>query len=58
MQKDKGEAGKKVTTSELIDWLYVLRRYPQDEILAKLEGKIPFAGVLLKNWDDHKRYLK
>ncbi|MEH2459171.1 AAA family ATPase [Nostoc sp.] len=58
MQKDKGEAGKKVSTSELIDWLYVLRRYPQDEILAKLSGKIPFAGVLLKNWDDHKRYLK
>lgn len=58
MQKDKGEAGKKVSTSELIDWLYVLRRYPQDEILAKLDGKIPFAGVLLKNWDDHKRYLK
>ena len=58
MQKDKGEAGKKVSTSELIDWLYVLRRYPQDEILVKLEGKIPFAGVLLKNWDDHKRYIK
>lgn len=58
MQKDKGEAGKKVSTSELIDWLRVLRRYPQDEILAKLEGRIPFAGVLLKNWDDHKRYLK
>jgi MoxR-like ATPase len=58
MQKDRGEAGKKVSTSELIDWLYVLRRYPQDEILAKLEGKIPFAGVLLKNWDDHKRYIK
>lgn len=58
MQKDKGEAGKKVSTSELIDWLRVLRRYPQDEILAKLDGKIPFTGVLLKNWDDHKRYLK
>jgi MoxR-like ATPase len=58
MQKDKGEAGKKVSTSELIDWLYVLRRYPQDKILVQLEGKIPFAGVLLKNWDDHKRYLK
>ncbi|BAY43399.1 hypothetical protein SAMD00079811_09790 [Scytonema sp. HK-05] len=58
MQKDKGEAGKKVSTSELIDWLRVLGRYPQDDILAKLDGKIPFAGVLLKNWDDHKRYLK
>lgn len=57
MRKDKGEAGKKVSTSELIDWFRVLRRYPQDEVLAKLDGKIPYAGVLLKNWEDHVRYL-
>ncbi|OUL31002.1 ATPase [Nostoc sp. RF31YmG] len=57
MGKSKGEAGKKVSTSELIDWFRVLRRYPQDEVLAKLEGKIPYAGVLLKSWDDHIRYL-
>jgi MoxR-like ATPase len=58
MWKDKGEAGKKVSTSELIDWFRVLRRYREDEILAKLDGKLPFAGVLLKSWDDHLRYLK
>ncbi|MBG1266453.1 AAA family ATPase [Nostoc sp. WHI] len=58
MRKDKGEAGKKVSTSELIDWFRVLRRYPQDEALAKLDGKIPYAGVLLKSWDDHIRYLR
>lgn len=58
MRKDKGEAGKKVSTSELIDWFRVLRRYPQDEALAKLDGKIPYAGVLLKSWDDHMRYLR
>jgi MoxR-like ATPase len=57
MGKYKGEASKKVSTSELIDWFRVLRRYPQDEVLAKLEGKIPYAGVLLKSWDDHVRYL-
>ncbi|BAY93493.1 MULTISPECIES: AAA family ATPase [unclassified Tolypothrix] len=57
MGKYKGEAGKKVSTSELIDWFRVLRRYPEDEVLAKLEGKIPYAGVLLKSWDDHIRYL-
>ncbi|OUL25576.1 MoxR family ATPase [Nostoc sp. 106C] len=57
MGKSKGEAGKKVSTSELIDWFRVLRRYPEDEVLAKLEGKIPYAGVLLKSWDDHVRYL-
>ncbi|MFN6474494.1 MAG: AAA family ATPase [Nostoc sp. SerVER01] len=58
MRKDKGEAGKKVSTSELIDWFRVLRRYPQDEVLAKLNGKIPYAGILLKSWDDHVRYLR
>lgn len=58
MRKDKGEAGKKVSTSELIDWFHVLRRYREDEVLAKLDGKLPFAGVLLKSWDDHLRYLK
>ncbi|MBD2440985.1 MoxR family ATPase [Nostoc sp. FACHB-110] len=57
MGKYKGESSKKVSTSELIDWFRVLRRYPQDEVLAKLEGKIPYAGVLLKSWDDHVRYL-
>lgn len=58
MRKDKGEAGKKVSTSELIDWFRVLRRYPQDEALAKLDGKLPYAGVLLKSWEDHVRYLR
>ena len=58
MGKTKGEAGKKVSTSELIDWFRVLQRYPQDEVMKKLNGKIPYAGVLLKSWDDHIRYLK
>jgi MoxR-like ATPase len=58
MGKDKGEAGKKVSTSELIDWFKVLKRYPEDEILVKLDGKLPYAGVLLKTWQDHVRYLR
>ncbi|MBW4478682.1 MAG: MoxR family ATPase [Tolypothrix brevis GSE-NOS-MK-07-07A] len=58
MRKDKGEAGKKVSTSELIDWFRVLRRYPQDEVLQKLDGKLPYAGVLLKSLEDHVRYLR
>ncbi len=57
MYKDKGNAGKKVSTSELIDWFEVLRSYPQDEVLARMEGELPFASVLLKSWDDHHRYL-
>lgn len=57
MRQDKGEASKKVSTSELIDWFRVLRRHPQDEALAKLDGKLPYPGVLLKSWDDHRHYL-
>ncbi|MEO1761272.1 MAG: MoxR family ATPase [Cyanobacteria bacterium J06629_18] len=58
MGKDKGESGKKVSTSELLDWFRVLKKYPEDEVLAKLDGKLPFAGVLLKSWEDHVRYLR
>ena len=57
MYKDKGEAGKKISTSELIDWFRVLRDYSQDKALAELDGKLPYASVLLKSWDDHIRYL-
>lgn len=57
MKEDKGEAGKKVSTSELIDWFQVLSLYPQDEVLKKL-GELPFASVLLKSWDDHQLYLQ
>lgn len=55
---EKGKAGKKVSTSELLDWFAVLRQFPQDEVLKQLEGKIPFPEILLKKWEDHLRYLK
>jgi len=58
MRKDKGESGKKASTSELIDWFRVLQRYPEEEALARLSGKLPFAGILLKSWEDHIRYLR
>ncbi len=58
MRNEKGKLSKNVSTSELIDWFRVLQRYPQDEVLAKLKGKIPFLGVLLKHWNDHLRYLR
>lgn len=57
-QMMRDEAGKKVSTSELLDWFRVLQRHPTDEALAKLDGKIPFTGVLLKNWEQHLRYLR
>jgi MoxR-like ATPase len=57
MNKDKGYSGKKVSTSELIDWFNILQSHPEDEALKKLEGKLPYPGVLLKSYDDHRRYL-
>ncbi len=54
---EKGKAGKKASTSELLDWFAVLQQFPEDEILQELESKIPFPEVLLKKWEDHLRYL-
>ncbi|BAY35660.1 ATPase (plasmid) [Nostoc carneum NIES-2107] len=55
---EKGKAGKKVSTSELLDWFAVLRQFPKDEVMKQLEGEIPFPEILLKKWEDHLRYLK
>ena len=55
---EKGKFGKKVSTSELLDWFMVLRQFPEDEMLKQLEGKFPFAEVLFKKWGHHLRYLK
>jgi len=55
MVEDKGKVGKKVSTSELIDWFQVLETFSEDEAMKELEGKLP-ASVLLKNWDDHMEY--
>ncbi len=58
MEQEKGRGGKRVSTSELLDWFAVLRRYPEDEALAQLKGQLPFPETLLKSWEDHLRYLQ
>lgn len=58
MINSAARSGKKVSTSELIDWFSVLANYGEDNILGKLDGKIPFPEVLLKSWDDHRRFLQ
>lgn len=57
MEKEKGKAGKMVSTSELIDWFAVLRDNPEDDLLKQLRGELPYPGVLLKSWKDHQKYL-
>jgi MoxR-like ATPase len=58
LRVEKGETGKQVSTSELLDWFRVLSEYSEDEALAMLDGRLPFVGVLLKSWEDHIRYLR
>jgi len=90
MVEEKGRAGKKVSTSELIDWVKALHRnlavdgngpagweelsrekrmalFEQaepdeklmlDQVLALLDGELPFLSVLLKDWDDYEAYLR
>ncbi|NET37692.1 MAG: MoxR family ATPase [Cyanothece sp. SIO1E1] len=57
MQEDKGKAGKKVSTSELIDWFKILQRHSLDETIAQLKTKLPFPGILLKSREDQIRYV-
>lgn len=57
-QQMERQAGKKVSTSELLDWVRVLQSQPKDAVLAQLQGQLPYAGVLLKSWEDHQRYLR
>jgi MoxR-like ATPase len=58
MAAEKGEGGKRVGTSELLDWVRVLADRPEDEALRLLAGTLPFPGVLLKSWEDHARFAK
>jgi len=55
---NESKSGKKVSTSELLDWFAVLSQFPEHEALAQLKEKLPFPEVLLKKWQDHLRYLK
>ncbi|MFB2891677.1 AAA family ATPase [Aerosakkonemataceae cyanobacterium BLCC-F50] len=59
MDNSRGRTDKKVSTSELIDWFTILRQYPEDELLAKLQGELPFAETLLKAcWKNYREYLR
>ncbi|MDC0833805.1 MoxR family ATPase [Geitlerinema sp. CS-897] len=55
MEEEKGEYGKKVSTSELLDWIEALRLYASgDAELDRLlkQQKLPYANTLIKTKDD------
>jgi MoxR-like ATPase len=59
MQDETGKFGKKVSTSELLDWVRVLQREDLEEMLKKLEEKrLPYLEVLLKSQEAHISYLR
>ena len=55
-EMEEGRASKRVSTSELIDWFRVLRHYPEDEVLKRLSVELMHPSILLKSWDDYRRY--
>jgi MoxR-like ATPase len=54
MDEEKGDFGKKISISELLDWFGALHLHvPQSELDELLkQRKIPYASTLLKNRDD------
>ena len=53
---DKGQTGKKVSTSELIDWARALIHYKDYVDLDRFYEKLLYPGVLLKSWEDYQQY--
>lgn len=49
-------SGKKVSTSELIDWFKVMEAKKDQWEVEKLKD-LPFSSVLLKSFKDHQKYL-
>lgn len=50
----KNSKGKKVSTSELIDWFYVLSSFPEDVVKSKLSAsQVVFPEVLFKRLKDY-----
>jgi MoxR-like ATPase len=61
LAEGQGEAGKLVSTSELIDWFKVMRhRHTTAEALTLLadETTLPYRAVLLKNREALNRYIE
>jgi MoxR-like ATPase len=55
MTKSGAQSGKKVTTSELIEWMKLLNRNAADA-LEKLDGEVPYPQVLFKSRDDQEHF--
>jgi MoxR-like ATPase len=54
MEEEKGDSGKKISISELLDWFQALHLHtPQSEVEKLLKKReIPYASTLLKSRED------
>jgi MoxR-like ATPase len=60
METKKGDFGKKVSTSELIDWLQALHLHSKNEAdIEKLlsDKPLPYSSVLLKSKEDRDEFI-
>lgn len=58
-QAERAFTGKQVSTSELVDWMKVLLRQPEGQILSQLQAEsLPYPGVLLKSQIAYQKYRK
>jgi MoxR-like ATPase len=53
----RSAGGKRVGTSEFLDWVDALLLEP-DQIAEKLQGDLPFKGLLFKTPEEHIRYQR
>jgi MoxR-like ATPase len=58
MTEDKGDFGKKISISELIDWIAALRFNSTQAKIEELlnQRKIPYVSCLLKSKEDDQKY--
>lgn len=58
--QDERESNKLVSTSELLDWIEVMKiQENKQKLIEQLDNdELPFAEVLLKSQQDRKRYLE
>lgn len=58
MTEDKGDFGKKISISELIDWIAALRFKSTEAEIERLlnQPKIPDVSCLLKSKEDDQKY--
>ena len=56
MEAEKQHGGKKVSTSELINWVEILKLSNTNPENIDLNGALLFPSVLLKSREDHDRY--